>query len=55
MEKAQMAKYTQNDEAKKVLLDTKDAKLQHYSRGSPAIVFNDTMRVRKNIQSKLLE
>jgi predicted NAD-dependent protein-ADP-ribosyltransferase YbiA (DUF1768 family) len=49
MEAAQMAKYTQNDEARRVLLETKDAKLQHYSRGSPAIVFEDSMRIRKQL------
>jgi predicted NAD-dependent protein-ADP-ribosyltransferase YbiA (DUF1768 family) len=52
MEAAQMAKYSQNDTAKKVLLETKDAKLVHYSRGNPPIVFNDSMRIRKQLATK---
>ena len=50
MEDAHMAKYTQNEESRKVLLLTKDAKLLHYSRGSPPIVFENTMRVRNKIK-----
>jgi predicted NAD-dependent protein-ADP-ribosyltransferase YbiA (DUF1768 family) len=55
MEAAQMAKYSQNEEVKKVLLATKDAKLVHYSRGSPPIVFNDSMRIRKRLASDKTE
>ena len=35
---------------KKVLLDTKMAKLTHYSRGNPPVVFYDLMRVRKQLK-----
>ena len=48
MYNAMMAKFTQNLDLKKLLLATKNAKLQHFSRGSPPIVFNDLMRVRKS-------
>ena len=47
MYRAQMAKYKQNEEAKRVLLATKDAKLQHFVRGQPPIVFYDTMKIRE--------
>ena len=51
MEDGQRAKYLQNEHAKNVLLATKDAKLQHHVRGSPPIVFYDTMRVREKLNS----
>ena len=50
MERAQLAKYTQSSRAKAVLKATKNAKLQHYVRGQKPIVFEDTMRVREQIQ-----
>ena len=49
MEDAQRAKYTQNKKEKKILLLTKKAKLQHFSRGSPPIIFYDTMRIREEL------
>jgi predicted NAD-dependent protein-ADP-ribosyltransferase YbiA (DUF1768 family) len=49
MEDAMMAKFSQNEDLKKLLLETKKAKLVHYSRGSPPIVFNDLMRVRREL------
>ena len=49
MEDAMMAKFSQNEDLKKLLLETKKAKLVHYSRGSPPIVFNDLMRVRRGL------
>jgi predicted NAD-dependent protein-ADP-ribosyltransferase YbiA (DUF1768 family) len=52
MKEAQTAKYTQNEHAQKILLATKDAKLQHYSRGKAAVVFEETMAIRENIQKK---
>lgn len=51
MRAAQKAKYTQNEEARKILLATKDAKLVHYVRGSPPQVFNDVMEIRKELQT----
>lgn len=49
MEKAMYAKFSQHPELRDMLLLTKKAKLQHFSRGSPPIVFNDLMRVRKQL------
>lgn len=59
MEKAQRAKYTQNEKSKKVLLLTKDAKLLHYvkQRGvkkenmKPPMPFHDVMRIRKELKN----
>ena len=52
MEDAMRAKFSQNDNLKTMLLATKDAKLVHFSRGNPPIVFNDLMRVRRQLSSK---
>lgn len=48
----QRAKYNQVPIAKKVLLATKDAKLQHFSRGCAPIVFYDTMQIREEMKMK---
>jgi hypothetical protein len=53
MEEAQLAKYTQNEGAKNVLLATKNAKLQHFVRAAPPIVFNDTMRIRAKLAAQV--
>ena len=47
MYRGQMAKYKQVDEARRVLMATKDAKLQHFVRGGQPIVFYDTMKIRE--------
>lgn len=52
MESAMRAKFTQNADLKKLLLATKNAKLEHITRGKPAIVFNDLMRVRREIKNE---
>ena len=50
MKKAQMAKFSQNLPLKEMLLATKDAKLQHHVRGSPPIVFYDSMKIREELK-----
>ena len=57
MERAQQAKYEQDELAKKVLLATKDAKLLHYvasrkpkGQRPPPVIFYDTMRIRNRIK-----
>ena len=52
MERGQMAKYSQNALAKRVLLATGNAKLVHYVRASPPIVFYDSMRIREKLKKK---
>jgi predicted NAD-dependent protein-ADP-ribosyltransferase YbiA (DUF1768 family) len=52
LKQSQTAKYSQNKIAKKVLLDTKDAKLQHYVRGKPPTVLNDIMKVRSILEKQ---
>ena len=46
---AQYAKFSQNEDLKRMLLATRMAKLTHYSRGSPPIVFEDLMRIRSRL------
>jgi predicted NAD-dependent protein-ADP-ribosyltransferase YbiA (DUF1768 family) len=50
MKKAQMAKFSQNVALKEMLLATKDAKLQHYIRASPPVIFTELMEVRKELE-----
>ena len=49
MKAAQTAKFTQNEDLKALLIATKKAKLVHYSRGSPPIIFYDLMEVRRDL------
>jgi predicted NAD-dependent protein-ADP-ribosyltransferase YbiA (DUF1768 family) len=49
MQASMMAKFSQNEELKRLLKATKKAKLNHFSRGSPPVVFTDLMIVRQQI------
>jgi flagellar biosynthesis GTPase FlhF len=49
MEDAMFAKFSQNEDLKKILLATKRAKLTHFVRGNPPVVFNELMRVRQRL------
>ena len=46
---AQTAKFEQNPELLDLLRKTKNAKLVHFVRGSPPVVFSDLMQIRKRI------
>jgi len=50
MERAMRAKFSQDEVSKRTLLETKDAKLNHFSRGSPPTPFINLMRVRKELK-----
>lgn len=52
---ALMAKFTQNLDLKKVLMETKDAKLMRFERGNPAKVDELLMKVRRTISSQKVE
>lgn len=52
-EDAIMAKFTQNEDLKKLLKSTKRAKLQNFIRGKPPIISNNLMRVRKKLLLQL--
>ena len=53
MEAAMRAKFTQHPELKQILLATKKAKLEHIRRSKPAEVFNDLMRIRRELKEAI--
>ena len=52
MKRAQHAKFTQNEDLTVLLLATHDAKLQHFVRASPPVVFTELMEIRDEIERK---
>ena len=52
MKNAMRAKFSQNEELKHLLLQTKDAKLVHYVRASPPAVFINLMEIRQELRGR---
>lgn len=52
---AQMAKYKGDATAKKALLATRNAKLEHFVRGGEPVVFYNTMKIREILNKKKKE
>ena len=50
IEPALYAKFSQNQELKTILLETKEAKLTYYIKGSCSVSADELMKVRKQIR-----
>ena len=44
------AKFTQNEDLKKILLDTKNAKITHYHRANEPVVLKEMMELRTKLK-----
>ena len=49
MNRAQLAKFMQSDELKKMLIATKNARLMHFQRGSEPVEFTNLMKIRSDL------
>lgn len=49
MNRAQLAKFTQSEELKDMLIKTQNAKLVHFQRGSEPIEFTNLMKIRNDL------
>jgi len=50
---SQKAKFTQNEDLKKLLMDTKHAKLTQWVRGKPNVPFVELMHVRDEMYKQM--
>jgi predicted NAD-dependent protein-ADP-ribosyltransferase YbiA (DUF1768 family) len=50
MHAAQLAKFSQNEDLKQLLLATQDAKLTHFAKGQPPVVFDELMLIRDKLK-----
>ena len=44
------AKFTQNEDFKKILMDTKNAKITHYHRANEPVVLKEMMELRTKLK-----